>query len=113
MATRVPQQCRALDALRDSVPHVDGHGDIPLTAHAPLWPLAHRFRDPLLEAAPVGTIQDRRDVPDRRRATRAGRRSSDPTPHCVFCQLPVPDGPHTSEAECVEAIQGHLSRCSS
>ena len=112
MATRVPQQCLALDGSRDSAPQVDGHGDVPLTAHAHLWPLAHRFRDPAIEAAPVGTIQDRRDLPDRRRATRTGRRSSDPTPHCVFCQLPILDGPHTSEAECVKAIQGNLSRYS-
>ena len=56
-------------------------------------------RESLLADQPLHA-RDRRDVPDRRKVTRNGRRGSDPRPECLYGLL-IPPRPHTSQAECL------------
>ena len=54
-------------------------------------------REPVLTDHPLHD-RDRRDVPDRRKVTRNGRRASDPRPQCLSAIL-ISGRRHTSEAE--------------
>jgi hypothetical protein len=47
---------------------------------------------------------------DLRRVPSSGRRDSDPTSCCPSCGLPTIDGPHSSDAACVDALGAEIAR---
>lgn len=70
------------------------------TLEAPRLPIEPR-------GVPLAIHNERRSgAPDRRRASRTGRRSSDPAPLCPACSCPLAPGTlHSNSAECAKALR--------